>query len=399
MPTLAATSDAEQQPEQRADRADHEPLREEDRDDAAGRQPEGAQDRDVRALFVHDHHQRRDDVEGGHGDDEQQDQAHHRLLDADRAEISGVFFAPVRDREALPRRGPQLADARGGAHHVVEPHPQPGGYRIGRTGQVRGIGQRHQREGAVVVLQADFEHSGHGEGLQHGLAAGREHVASRHHHGQLVADLGPDLPGQDAAEDQGARTGLEVGERALDQVLFDRGNRAFGLRVDAVQQDGFQRPGTPQHRLHVDERRDPLHPRHGLEPLGKRGPLREPARGSGDRGVGGQGNEPVAQFTLEAVHDRDDGDERSDAQADAGHRDPGDEGDEKALAAGPDVAQADEDGQRVKHRGEVTGGETSRKATGRARGLHLSRRARCGQRVNWNKDLAGEALADSRPVL
>ena len=56
-----------------------------------------------------------------------------------------------------------------------------------------------------------------------------------------------------------------------------------------------------------------------------------------------------AQFALEAVHDRNDGDQRRDAETHPGHRHPGDERDEKALPAGADVTQANEDGQRVEH--------------------------------------------------
>ncbi len=57
--------------------------------------PMRAQDRDVVALLGHDHDEARDDVECGDRDDQQQDHRHHRLLEADRAEIRGMFHGPV----------------------------------------------------------------------------------------------------------------------------------------------------------------------------------------------------------------------------------------------------------------------------------------------------------------
>ena len=60
-----------------------------------GEAPKRAQDGDVGALVVHHHDQHRHDVEGRHGDDQQQDQRHHGLLDADGAKVAGVVLGPV----------------------------------------------------------------------------------------------------------------------------------------------------------------------------------------------------------------------------------------------------------------------------------------------------------------
>src|SRR5690606_28748727 len=71
---------------------DHRALHEENARDPRGFEAARAQDRDVALLLRHDHHQRRDDVEGRNGDDEHQDDRHHRLLDADRGEIARVLL-------------------------------------------------------------------------------------------------------------------------------------------------------------------------------------------------------------------------------------------------------------------------------------------------------------------
>ena len=63
-----------------------------------------------------------------------------------------------------------------------------------------------------------------------------------------------------------------------------------------------------------------------------------------------QRQQPLAQLAFQAVHDRQDDDERRHAQAHAQQRHPGDEGDEELVGAGPHVAQADEQGQGIQHR-------------------------------------------------
>ena len=100
-----------------------------------------------------------------------------------------------------------------------------------------------------------------------------------------------------------------------------------------------------------------------------------------------QRDQPVAQLALESVHDRDDRDQRRDAEADAEHRDPADERDEETLPPGADIAQADEHGQRVEHRGlaarqSAQGYPAHRPICTRGRGSD-----RQGNTVNWNKEL------------
>ena len=88
--------------------------------------------------------------------------------------------------------------------------------------------------------------------------------------------------------------------------------------------------------------------------------------------------------------------QRRDAEAHPRHRDPGNEGDEKALPAGADVTQANEDGQRVEHR------ESRLAWDGRQQGYPAQAgfaRFPPDQIVNWNKELGRDALALVRRML
>ena len=58
-----------------------------------------------------------------------------------------------------------------------------------------------------------------------------------------------------------------------------------------------------------------------------------------DARVRGQGQQPIAQFALEAVHHRKHHDQRGHAEGDAGERHPGDERYEESVLAGAHVAQ------------------------------------------------------------
>ena len=142
--------------------------------------------------------------------------------------------------------------------------------------------------------------------------------------------------------------------------------------------------------------RDALDARHGSNSVRDRLPVRQPLGRARHGGVRRERNQAVAQFALEPVHDRNDGNQRRDAETHPGHRDPGDERDEKALPAGADVTQANEDGQRVEHR------EKRLAWDGRPQGYPAQpgfARFPPGQIVNWNKVLGCDALAPARRML
>src|SRR5690606_7357460 len=78
-------------------------------------------------------------------------------------------------------------------------------------------------------------------------------------------------------------------------------------------------------------------------------PVAQSPPGRADHGVRGQVEQPAAQFLFEAVHHRQDDDQRRDADRDPQQRDQRDERHEAAGPAGPQVAQADVEFERAKH--------------------------------------------------
>ena len=70
--------------------------------------------------------------------------------------------------------------------------------------------------------------------------------------------------------------------------------------------------------------------------------------------LGAECQQPVPQLALEAVHDRQDHDQRRNPQRHPGERHPGDQRDEKFVLPRAHIAQADEQGQRLKHGGHLS---------------------------------------------
>ena len=92
---LRQTTHAEEEAEQRPDRADRGAGDEEDAEDGAARRAHGAQNRDVMALVADEHGEPADDVERGDDDDEQEDEEHDVPLDLERREEGDVPLLPV----------------------------------------------------------------------------------------------------------------------------------------------------------------------------------------------------------------------------------------------------------------------------------------------------------------
>ena len=82
----------------------------------------------------------------------------------------------------------------------------------------------------------------------------------------------------------------------------------------------------------------------------------------------GERQKPIAQLILEAVHHRQDDDQRGDPDAHADDRRPGDEGDEELVGSRPDVAQSDEQRQGMEHRRDLTTSAAASRNPGRDRG-------------------------------
>src|SRR5262245_11747691 len=82
---------------------------------------------------------------------------------------------------------------------------------------------------------------------------------------------------------------------------------------------------------------------HELRPLG------QALLTIGEPGMGSEAQKAVTQFVLEAIHHRQDSDQRRHSHADAEHGDPADKGDKELAAARAYVAQSDEKRQGKRH--------------------------------------------------
>src|SRR5580765_4728389 len=154
---------SQERSQHRAAQSDEHALDGEDHQHVARAGPQRAQDGDVGLLLLHDHHQRRHDVEGGDRDDHEQDEEHHRLGDLDGAEEVGVILGPVVD---VVTRAPQVAR---GAHHdgrrpqgITHLQPQARDALAGAE-QARGVGHVDERQSPVELVHARLEYPRHAE--------------------------------------------------------------------------------------------------------------------------------------------------------------------------------------------------------------------------------------------
>jgi hypothetical protein len=152
--------------------------------------------------------------------------------------------------------------------------------------------------------------------------------------------------------------GLEIVQPPDVHVRADVGDLRLDLRLDATDQRGAQIFAAAQHALHIEIGRDTLHVGLLAKPLRQRLPIPHALGRSRDRRVRREAQQPPPHLVPQAIHDRDDGDQRGDADTDAEHRDPADEGNEKAAVAAHDVTQAHVDGHGMKHKaGKATAGD------------------------------------------
>ena len=293
-----------------------------------------------------------------------QDQAHHRLLDADRAEVRRVL---LRSSRAPWRRRPTAAATAAARRRRAPSRRRSAG--AGRRPRAAARAPRHPRaQPARARRRAPAGPTSNTPATVKVCSRGRPpelmQFAARHHDGDLVADCRrraatpatrPRMmrrsPGtrsasrpctrwrstsETPASAAGSRPCSSTGCRCPARPIIAC-TSANGATPDGARARRAPRSATASQSLHQ--------PRRALE-----------------RRMRGERDQPAAQFALEAVHHRDDGDQRRDADGHAQHRHPGDERDEEALPPGPDVAQADEDGQRMEHRAARAKG---RKATRR----------------------------------
>ena len=282
-------------------------------------------------------------------DDQQQDQRHHGLLDADRAKITRILLGPVADAVAAAVPGGDRGDR--GAHRRHElPHLE----RVGeaQAQSARTLRQRRERshvielrqdQRVVVILEPGLEHSADRELAQARL---RSAVRRRHRHQQRhrIADAHAQLIGDVAAEDHRIAAGPQRIERPFHHQGPHVGDRRLEPRVDAAKhhRQHLGQPHRQRGQLHV--RRHPDHTGDALQALAQRlfGIARGHA-GRGDVSLGTQRQQSIAQLALKAVHHRQDHDQRRDPERHARERHPGDQRDEELVLPRAHVAQTDED--------------------------------------------------------
>jgi hypothetical protein len=198
-----------------------------------------------------------------------------------------------------------------------------------------------------VIGEPDLEAARHGEcadlGGEGAVLAGAQ---------QQQADVVV-LPGLELGRERAAECDAKAARHEVRHAALDHGPRegtALGLvaRVDSTHDGPGEGGATRKEALHLDERLDAYDPR--LVPCARREVAqRRGVGGRRQRRVGGQRQEPHAQLALEAVHNRQDRDERRDTEADPGEGYPADEGHEILVLPGADVAQPEPQGQWRQH--------------------------------------------------
>eukprot|EP01022_Parablepharisma_sp_SALTPOND_P029462 TRINITY_DN735_c0_g1_i1.p1 TRINITY_DN735_c0_g1~~TRINITY_DN735_c0_g1_i1.p1 ORF type:complete len:1397 (+),score=453.90 TRINITY_DN735_c0_g1_i1:9191-13381(+) len=331
----------------RADQAHQGALDHEDLHDRPRRRPQGAQDGNVGLLVGDRHDQRGDQVEGGHGDDEGQDDEHHALLGLDRREPVAVLLRPVAQVEVTGQGTGQLLGHLRRLQHVADAQAHAGG----RVLAEQGFGILHLDEGqrGIELVVTSLEDARHGELLQARQHARRGHLPLRRDQGDLVAQAHAQAARQLATDDDIEFTGLERIETALLDLLGHIRDLGFFLGHDTAHHHAAQGVVARDHGLcrHVGGRAQHFLVLEGL--FGHRLPIMHGAGSVEHLDMRQHREHAVADFLLEAVHDREHHDQRGHAQRDAGHGNEGNEGNEAIAAAalaGPRIADTDQPFER-----------------------------------------------------
>ena len=207
----------------------------------------------------------------------------------------------------------------------------------------------HQRQPPVVFVHAGLEQAHHVESFQPRQHPGRSHVGLRGNDRHLVAQPHAQRVGQLLAEHDAKLAGAQIVQRSLHHLAADVRHLPFLRRQNTLNQRAADQRGVVEHRLAPDVGRAALDLGIAQRLFAHRRPIVHQAIPAAEGSVGGHRQNAPAQFLLEAVHHRQDGDQRGDAQRDAEHGGQGNEGNEVIAALGAGVAQADEQFQGTKH--------------------------------------------------
>ena len=142
------------QPDQRT--LDHENLH-----DRTRRGAEGAQDGDVGLLVGHRHHQRRDQVERGHRDDQGQDDEHHFFLGLHGGEPGRIRHRPVAHHQFARHAALEFLRHLRRLVHVDDAQAQPG--RAIQALHFFGVFKVDERQAGIEFVMASFKNANQSE--------------------------------------------------------------------------------------------------------------------------------------------------------------------------------------------------------------------------------------------
>lgn len=151
-------------------------------------------------------------------------------------------------------------------------------------------------------------------------------------------------------EDDVERIGRQQIKTAALHMRAEIGNLVFLVGQDATHQRAAHRLPVGEHALRLHEGRRCGDARLLRRLPGNALPASHFAVGTADLHVRNDGQDAAAQLGLEAVHHRQDDDQRSDAERDTAHRDQRNEGNEMIAPLGARIAQADQQFVRQGHR-------------------------------------------------
>ena len=203
--------------------------------------------------------------------------------------------------------------------------------------------ERQQRKAGIKLLMVNLEHAHHRELSQPRHDTGRCHLPLRRDQHHLLARCRAQRPREIDAQHDAILARFQVLETAALHVPADVGDPVLLLRQDAAHDGPAYRRTVGQQALGADERRGGHHllvargPRRHVLPVGKR------STRAAQLNVRSDAEYPGSDLALEAVHDRQHGDQHRHAERDADHRHQRDKRNEMAAALGARVTHPDEE--------------------------------------------------------
>ena len=168
----------------------------------------------------------------------------------------------------------------------------------------RGIVQIHERQAAVVLVHAGFEHSGHREAAHARKDAGRRDPALREQQHDGIADADIEIVGQHAADQHVEAAGFKRLDAALAQDIGQGRDLGFEPWLDPPHAHPGRGLARDDHALPFDERGRSHDILARERPVANCRPVVERPFEARDRRVRNHAENPLLQLVLETVHHR-----------------------------------------------------------------------------------------------